>query len=343
MGKKVYSLTYLSVFCSELSAIMRAGITVSDGMLMLAEDEIDNNKRKVLISMVDGIEHGQNLHEAFEKTDMFPVYMIEMLEIGEKTGRMEAVLASLSVYYNRQQQILSSLKSAVIYPAVLIAMLLAVVLVLITKVLPIFNDVFNQLGINMSPAAIAMMNFGNIISSSIVYILGIIIILVLLIIILSRIQSVRKTINNLLGKMKLARNFSTVRFASTLSMTISSGLNIDESLEMSRKLIKNPGMQKKISDCQKLMAEGASFANSIVKTGIFPSVYSRMITIGFKTGQIDGVISDIAKKAESSFESSVEHKMGRIEPTLVIIMSVIVGFILLSVMLPLMGIMSSIG
>lgn len=341
--KKNYPNAYISSFCKELAIIIKSGISVTDGILLLSDEEKDKEKRKTLLEIMNNIENGGNLHIALESTGLFPDYAIEMIEIGEQTGRIEPVLFSLAKYYDRQAQIKRNIKSAVVYPSILVVMLLTVVFVLIIKVLPIFNDVFAQLGTSMSPIAVAMMNFGNVVSNCSLYIILAVLIIALIICVLTRIAKTKAVILKLVYNMRIYRLMSSARFASALSMTLSSGLNIDESLEMSQKLVKNPVINSRIADCQSKMQEGESFANAVVETGIFTSVYSRMIAIGFKTGHVDSVMEDIAEKSEESLDAQIEKSISRFEPTLVIIMSVIVGLILLSVMLPLMGIMTAIG
>ena len=128
-----------------------------------------------------------------------------------------------------------------------------------------------------------------------------------------------------------------------MSMMLSSGLDVDQSLDMAANLIDDVKTREKISQMKQKMAEGASFAESLIETQLFSGVYARMITVGFKTGSADAVMKKIAERYEEEIDEAVGKLLGVLEPTLVAILSIIVGMILLSVMLPLMGIMSSIG
>lgn len=347
MSAKILSGPYLSSLCMELSLVMKAGISLNEGLSMLNEDETDKQNKEMLSKLFEKVDSGVSLHKAMDDSGNFPKYVVDMIEIGEKTGRTEDVLRALSEHYDRQEQISRSIKNAVVYPAVLMLMLLLVIIILITRVLPIFNDVFNQLGTQMTPIAISIMHFGNAISKYSFVIFGVIAAIALIAFVINLIPSWRVKAVRAYGKMTASRGLNkkiaSARFASAMAMTLASGLDTDESLNMVERITDNANMKSKIDNCRKLMAESEPFANAISKSEIFSSLYCRMLSIGFKTGSADAVMSEIARRSEEDVDENIERVINRVEPTLVIVMSLIVGLILLSVMLPLMGIMSTIG
>lgn len=128
-----------------------------------------------------------------------------------------------------------------------------------------------------------------------------------------------------------------------MALTMSAGLDTDQSLEMVGRLVNNAAMEQKIKQCRSMIGEGTSFSDALAETGIFTSMYSRMITIGYKTGSVDRVLEKISLGYEEEVDNRINNLITVLEPTLVIILSIVVCMILLSVMMPLMGIMSSIG
>ena len=347
MSSKILSGPYLSSFCMELSLVMKAGISLGEGLSMLKEDETDKQRLEMLTKLFEQVDSGVSLHSAMEESQSFPKYVVDMIEIGEKTGRTEAVLKALSEHYDRQEQISRSIKNAVVYPAVLMLMLLLVIIILITRVLPIFNDVFNQLGTQMSPVAISIMNFGNALSKYSFIIFGVIAVIAIIAFVISLVPNLRakavSTYNKMTASRGISKKIASARFASAMAMTLASGLDTDESLDMVERITDNSSMKAKIDNCRKLMAESEPFDDAISKSGIFTSLYCRMLSVGFKTGTADTVMSEIARRSEADVDENIERVINRVEPALVIVMSLIVGLILLSVMLPLMGIMSTIG
>ena len=338
---------YLSSFCMELSLCLKAGISLNEGLFMLSQDETDDELKEMLSDLYHKMDDGMSLEEALKEAECFPKYVVDMIEIGSRTGRLEAVLKALSAYYTRQVQISRSIKNAVVYPFVLMVMLLLVIGVLITEVLPIFNDVFKELGAEMSPLAVSIMNFGTGVTKYMALILAVIIIIAIIAVFISAVPSLSLKVSNIWGKItsnrKLAKKIASARFANGMAMTLASGLDPDESLDMVERITENSAMQARIANCRKLMQEGELFVDAIAKSEIFGSMYCRMLSIGFKTGTADSVMDEIARRSEEDVDESIESVINKVEPTLVIIMSLVVGLILLSVMLPLMSIMTTIG
>lgn len=338
---------YLSSFCMEMSLCLKAGISLSEGIYMLATDETDRDLKEMLDGIYKKMDEGSSFEDALKSAECFPKYVIDMVEIGTKTGRLEDVMRALAGYYTRQEQITASIKNAVVYPFVLMFMLLLVIGVLVVKVLPIFNDVYNELGAEMSAIAVAIMNIGTAVTQYAAIILGVVVAVVVIAVIVSAIPSLSLKAVTLWNKVtagrKVSKKISSARFASGMAMTLASGLDTDESLDMVERITENPVMLGRIKKCRELMASGELFVDAISKAEIFPSLYCRMLSIGFKTGTADSVMEEIARRSEVEVNEDIESIINKVEPTLVIIMSLIVGLILLSVMLPLMSIMTSIG
>lgn len=338
---------YLSSFCMEMSLCLKAGISLSEGIYMLAADETDRELKEMLDGIYKKMDEGSSFEDALKSAECFPKYVIDMVEIGTKTGRLEDVMRALAGYYTRQEQITASIKNAVVYPFVLMFMLLLVIGVLVVKVLPIFNDVYNELGAEMSAIAVAIMNIGTAVTQYAAIILGVVVAVVVIAVIVSAIPSLSLKAVTLWNKVtagrKVSKKISSARFASGMAMTLASGLDTDESLDMVERITENPVMLGRIKKCRELMASGELFVDAISKAEIFPSLYCRMLSIGFKTGTADSVMEEIARRSEVEVNEDIESIINKVEPTLVIIMSLVVGLILLSVMLPLMSIMTSIG
>ncbi|MDR1194553.1 MAG: type II secretion system F family protein [Peptococcaceae bacterium] len=343
MKRNILSATYLSSFCLELHLLIKAGIPVSEGFNILAEDETDKDSKALLAELYKKTDLGTELHAAIAEQERFPSYMVNMIEIGERTGNLDSVLYALSEYYDRQEQIVRSVKNAVLYPTILLLMMLFVVTILITRVLPVFNDVFSQLGGTMSPVAVGIMGIGLAINRN----WGLILIVLAIVVVGGFVLYLRGKDRDILARLGLFKRLRdkiyAARFAAVIAMTMKIGLDPDESLNMAEKLVPNPAMAARVKRCKELITEGGSFAGAVANAEILPKAQCRTLEIGFRTGSADTVMDDIARRGESDVQDSIESLVGKVEPTLVVIMSVIVGLVLLSVMIPLMGIMSSIG
>ena len=151
---------YLPVFCRELHQLVRSGIPIAEGLAMLREDETDPDTRAWLETLCRSTEEGMPLASALRETEAFPAYMTDMVSLAEDTGRLEDVLLSLQRHYDRQLRMAADIKGAVAVPVTLFAVMVAVVVLLVTQVLPVFDRVFAQLGVRMGAVATGMMNAG---------------------------------------------------------------------------------------------------------------------------------------------------------------------------------------
>lgn len=345
--KRKLSNTEISSFCDQTALILSAGITPVDGMRILLSDTKDSQGREIISAILDVCERGEKFSEALKTTGVFPDYVINMVQIGEEAGNTDGVMRALADYYTKEEMISDSLKSALRYPLIMIAMMLVVIVVLITKVLPIFNQVFIQLGSEITGFSRSLLSLGNHIRRYSIVFISILAILALLGILFTRTRRGKRVSRDLLARLPLTRSFfekiASGRFANGMALTLSSGLDTYDSLDMVTQLVDNPNMAAKIQNCKKLITGGDNFSEAVAKAQIFSNLHAKMIAVGFKTGNVDVVMNKIAENYEKETSDRIYSIIAVLEPTLVIILSLIVGLILLSVILPLMGIMSSIG
>lgn len=348
MKQKALANSYLSAFCLELSMLLSAGVALSDGVLMLQDDEPSAEGKAVLQSMLGPLEQGAPLSVALRESSYFPSYMWTMTEIGERTGRLVQTLNALSEHYDRQERLAASIKSAALYPAILLIMMIAVVLILIVQVLPIFNEVFGRLGAQMSPLATRLMQFGGWLGDASIVIAAIFSVVFVVALLAWLIPEIRdgivKAFMNRWGNKGIWGKISSSRFTSAMTLAVASGLDTEEAVEMAAAI--SGGMksvEQKHEKCLQMLRSGNTLAEAMRESQILSARNSRMLSLGVKSGMADAAMAEIAKRSERNVQEEIESLVGRIEPTLVIVTSVIVGIILLSVMLPLMGIMTSIG
>ena len=155
------SNTEIAAFCSQTAMILRSGISSIEGISIMLEDSQNADEKELLSAVNDTLMQTGNLTQALEDTHAYPDYMISMVRIGEQTGRLDDVMDSLAVYYEKEDSLAESIKSAVTYPLIMIVMMLLVILLLIMKVMPVFNQVFIQLGSSMSGISLVILNIGQ--------------------------------------------------------------------------------------------------------------------------------------------------------------------------------------
>ena len=288
MDTKRFTNSELSSFCGQLALILRSGISATEGLTVMLDDTTDNTERAILQQILEKQEETGSLYPALACTNLFPAYLLQMVKIAEETGTLDEVMQALSDHYAREDAIMHSIRSAVAYPAVMAGMMIAVIIILLVKVMPIFNQVFIQLGTEMTGISRGLMNVGTVLNRYSMFFLALLVLLLAAGLTLSHSAKGRSSFYEMLCHFHLFRTLrdeiSTCRFAGAMGLTL----------------------------------------------------------LGIRTGETEKVMDDIARISQENLDNQIGQILSAIEPTLVIALSLIVGVILLSVMFPLMGIMSGI-
>ncbi len=345
INAKPFSNMEVSAFCGQIALILKSGISSMEGITIMMEDASAGEEKEILEFILERMQETGNLYDSLSETGLFPSYMLHMIEIGEETGTLDEVMEALSAHYDREDAIGKSIKNAVTYPMIMAGMMVAVIIVLLVKVMPIFNQVFVQLGTEMTGFSRMLMEVGNAINRYSIALVVLLIGIVAIILYCTRTKSGRtfsRRIGYCLSFIRLVyEEIAACRFASGMALTLSSGLNPERSMELVSALNDDPLFQEKLESCRKKLDEGTDLSEALHETGMFTGIYARMASIGSKTGSMDQVMNRIAGLYQDDIDNRLNSALAVLEPTLVITLSLIVGVILLSVMLPLMGIMSN--
>lgn len=324
---------------------MRSGIPASEGLSLLREDETDPEVLSWLDELCKLTDEGTPLAEALVETKAFPTYMTDMVTLAEQTGRLEDTLLSLQHHYERQIRMKAEIRGAVTVPVVLLIVMIAVVLLLITQVLPVFDRTFAQLGVSMGGVAAGMMRAGNVLAKAGTGIAAVLAIIAVAGLAVAFVPSLRAKFlawfNASFGGRGVLGQMAVSRFASAMAMGTSSGLPMDESVELAAKLCGGAKeIDAKTAKCRELIDEGASPADALADCGMFTNRDCRLLKLAERTGNLPETLEDLAARQEEESMRRIDRTVSAIEPAIVVITSVLAGVILLSVMLPLMGLLS---
>ena len=339
---------YLPIFCRELYQLVRSGIPLAEGLGMLREDETDPDIRSWLDTLCRSTEEGMPLASALRETGAFPAYMTDMVALAEQTGRLEDVLLSLQRHYDRQLRMAADIRGAIAVPVTLFAVMVAVVILLVTQVLPIFDKVFAQLGVRMGAVATGMMNAGAVLAKAGTGIAVVLVVIAAAALVVALVPALREKFTvwfrRRFGGRGVLGQMAVSRFASSMSMAVASGLSMEESVELSAKLCGGAKeIDEKTEQCRKDIEEGGSPADALAKSGLFSSRDCRLLKLAEQTGSLPDTLEDLAQRQEDESLRRIDRTVGAIEPAIVVITSALAGVLLLSVMLPLMGLLSTIG
>ncbi len=337
----------LSLFATQISLFLRSGLSLVEGLGLMEDDLSDVRFREGVSIVRRGVEDRRPLHEAMREAGCFPDYMVRMAVVGEISGHLEGMMTALSRFYDRETALRQRIRSAVTYPLLLLFMMTAVVFLLIVRVLPLFDRLLGSLGAEMPGFVRGMMNIGVFIGDWIWVILGVVAIALVFWFVFRSTVFGANAIDgfkaNFPGFRGVYRKIAAERFATAMAFLLSSDVDLEISLDLTKDILGNRYMSGKITECRKLMQQGAPIYDALRDVGVFPRQFSQMLAIGFKSGELDSMMSRLAGLYEQEVDTSLRRITGAIEPAFVAILSVLVGIIMVSVILPLIEAMSHIG
>lgn len=345
-GKR-YTHQELSAFCLQVSLLLGAAVPLDEGLIIMSEDAADQDERNMLVYLSEGVEVGEPFYLAMEKTGVFPPYVVRMAKLGQETGTLEELMLSLAEYYEKEHFLLRNIKNAITYPVIMIVMLLVVLVVLFGKVMPIFEDVYAQLGAQISPIAKTAISLGGSFSSAALAVTVILAAALGIFYAASRFgrqfRFVERITDGIKRKSRIALAVANRRFTSVLALTLHSGMEMEKGLKLAQELVENSRVAERISQCAADLEAGSSYYDAMKNTGLFTGFHIQMIKVGSRSGRLDSVMGEISKSYEQQADSAIDNMIARFEPTMVAVLAVSVGMILLAVMLPLVGVLSAIG
>lgn len=326
----------LSDLCRQLSTLLASGVSLVRALTIISQDEgISAGLRRVYESVLSEVRKGSSLSDALEAQQVFPALMLGMIRAGEGSGRLDRVAERLAVHYEKAHQMNQQVKSALMYPMILAVLSVAVVIVIVTFVLPQFSDLFSTMD-SLPAVTLALMAFSDFMVTK----------WYLLLRALWRVPSVRLALDR--GKLtmpvfgKLHRIICTARFARTISSLYASGLPIITALQTARDTIGNAYIVSQFDAVLAQVRSGVSLSAALESVDGFQRKLCSSIAVGEETGQLDSMLDSIADSMEYDAQQASRRMMTILEPMLIVLMAFVVGFIIIAVMSPIIGSYSAI-
>ncbi|MEG1994063.1 MAG: type II secretion system F family protein [Oscillospiraceae bacterium] len=329
-------------FCGQVALFLKAGIPMPDGFNMLLSEKETIIAPDILQSISDNVNGNLPLFFALKETNAFPDYLVSMVEVGEQTGKLSQVFDGLAQYYKGENELKNKVLDTITGPFILMIMVAFIILIVTYKIMPIFSSVFASLGMETTSFSLVVMNYGKLIGN--ISLACVVAALLLEGYIYIRFKfNMQDATEKLTFLKKTSKIIAMQRFCSSLSLMLSSGIMIDEAFEKSKVVTTSAELHKKADDCIEKLRIGESVGDAVKSSNLFSGKLMSLALIGSKSGQFEKVISEIANLYEEEANSRLNKIISYTEFFMVAFLCVIVGMILLSVVLPLIGVMSSLG
>lgn len=329
----------MSIFCRQMYTMLDAGVSINNALNMLS-NQVSNKRLKVILSEVEeAVKKGEMLSESMGKhSDVFPKLLISMIESGEVSGNLDEMMLRMSIHFEKETKMNNKIRSAMTYPAVLSVVAVSAVMFIMTFVMPTFVEMFETEGIKLPLATKILMGISKFLSNNIILIiLAIIIIIVTFnfykktehgLIIVSTLKLKLPVIGNLNKKIIVSR------FTRTLSTLLSSGVSLVQALPIVAGVLGNKIAEGEIFKITERVVRGDGLSGPIRECDIFPEMLASMVSIGEESGSLDDILNKTADFYDEEVEQTIQTTTALIEPLLIVVMGVAIGFIVLSIMLP---------
>ena len=335
------NLKDLSAFTRQFSTLLRSGIQQADAMKALVEQCEDKDFEKILRNIKEEITAGNSLAEAMARHPRcFSDLYVNMVRAGEASGNLDAVLVRVADYLQKQASLKGKVITALTYPCIMLIVGVAVVIFLMSYVVPKITTILTESGRPLPLPTQALMVISAIIQDWWMVIgVGIVIALFVFRGILATEQGRLKFDTILLRVPILGPLFSKSaisRFALTFSTLLKSGLPALESLKIVSLVVNNARMTQVINDIHGRIIEGADIATPIRKSPVFPPMVGYMVSVGEQSGQLEDILDRVAESYEEELDLTIQRLTAMIEPVIIIFLAVVVGFIIAAVLFPLL-------
>jgi type IV pilus assembly protein PilC len=331
-----------------MSVLFFSHITLIEGVSILIEQSDNKQLKQALTEVYAFMEKGFTLAEAMSMYGhIFTSYMLSMVVIGEKSGTLDTVFSLLSDYYDKESKIRKRIKSAITYPAILTALMAAIVVLLIVRILPMFGDILDSMGASMPAMTAGILGGGAFLATYGLFFIAGIIIIALGCIIYFRTEKGQYNYDRIKFRIPAYRFIAcrviTSRFARSLAILFKSGVQLLNALEDVTVLMGNKYLEEKLKSAVEKAKNREEISEVLKEIGIFPALFIKMFNIGERTGNLDEMLEKSASVFDEEVDDAVERFTQMLEPVLIIVLSLVVGAILLSVVLPMITVMNAIG
>jgi len=331
------------IFARQLATMVDAGIPILQGITALKDQVVHPVFKKVLSTVESDIQHGSSLSGAFAKhPQIFNTLFVNMVRVGESGGVLAQILDRIATYMEKTLKLQRKVKSALIYPSVVVSMAMIITIFLLVKVVPTFAGIYDSFDSELPAMTQLLINISDILKTNLLGVIGALIIAVFLLRRWYKTDKGSLMVDGMILKMpvfgELLRKVAISRFSRTLATLVQSGVPILESLDIVEKTIGNRVLEIVIQDVKANVREGESIATPLEKSGVFPPMVTRMIAIGEKSGQMEKMLLKISEFYDDQVDAAVEGLTSIIEPLIIGLLGIVIGFIVVALFLPIINI-----
>lgn len=329
------------MFCRQIGSLLSAGVVIIQALGMLSKNTENKRFAKVIKKVQQSVEKGETLADSMmEHKNIFTSFMIHMIKAGEASGNLDSAFVRLADHFDNEAATKSKVKKAMIYPIAILVVMVGVIFVMMLFVVPNFSEMFAGMGTDLPKITQMIINMSNYFTKRWYLIIGVVILIIVALQMFSKSETGKMIFGRLALTMplfgKLTVKSSTARFARTISTLISTGVPMMEALDITSRTIDNTIIKKAILSVKDDVSKGSSLSAPIASVKVFPDLVSDMIAIGEETGDLDGMLVNLANYYDEEVKVATDSLLEIMQPLIIVVMAAIVGVFVAAMMSPIM-------
>ena len=336
------------IFSRQFATMINSGVPILQALQVMCDQTENKKLKRKLMQIRDDVQGGSSLYEALTKhPDVFDSLYTNMVNAGETGGVLDQVLDNLAEYIEKASNLKSKVKGAMIYPAVVSVIAIAVVAVILIFVIPTFEKMFADFGGALPAPTAFVIALSDFVTGNIAWIILGIVLFVIAFRFFYKWEKGQIIVDRWLLFLPvfgpLLRKVAVARFSRTFSTMVSSGVPILYALDIVAKTAGNKVVELGVLEAKKRIAEGQTISEPLEETGVFPPMVIHMLAIGESTGALDTMLAKVADFYDSEVDIAVDSLTSLIEPIMIVFLGVVVGGMVISMYLPIFKIAGQVG
>lgn len=337
----------LAIFCRQFYTMINAGIGISACLEILSRQSENKTLMKTLSEVHEDVQKGATLSEGMKKhTKVFPSLLINMVQTGEVSGNLDTIMERMAVHFEKEHKLENKVKSAMTYPIILAVVSIAVVIFLLVAVMPTFVGMFESSGQELPLPTQILVGLSQLLQAYWYLFLGGAIGIGVGFAAYKKTPAGRTTLDLIKLKIPVVKETNvkiiTSRFTRTLSTLMASGIPLLESIEIVGRVVGNKVVQDRLEQSVEDIRKGATLSRAVRDVNIFPPMLDSMIKVGEESGALDDILYKTADFYDDEVEVALDRMTGLMEPVMLVVMALIVGFIVIAMALPMFDVVNTI-
>ncbi|MBI2849000.1 MAG: type II secretion system F family protein [Chloroflexi bacterium] len=334
-------------FTRQLTTLLSSGVSILPALRLLADETSNAIFANVLRTVAQDIQRGESFSQSLARHPaVFPTIYIRLAAVGEGTGRMETVLHQLADYLEKEEALLSKIRGAMVYPAIILCLATVVILVFLNFVLPSIMGLFSEFQAQLPLPTRALIMLTNVVKAIFIQIMLFLAALGGFLWWFIRTPRGKKLLDTVILKVPIIKTVvlkgQTARLSSTMSMLLAAGLSVTESMDLIIGSMQNMVLREALEKARTDVLEGISLSESLERRKVFPSILGQMMRVGEETGALTTNLDVLARFYEEETDRAVTQMVSMIEPAMIVGMGAFIAFLAVSIITPMYSVLQTI-